>query len=234
MSAMTPFERTPARAASKTAALLALALVVSIAVGCSGTKGRSADVARDLGEVEVREYEGERLGPLSAFRRNQIGKIPQVDRTSYRLEVDGLVESPASYTYDEVVTEETSRTKVVTVFCVEGWSVKVLWEGVLLTDLIDGAGPDPEASTVIFHAADGYTTSLPLDYIRSRRILLAYRQNGLEMAPSRGFPFQVVAEDKYGYKWCKWVERIELSSDAEYRGYWESRGYDNDADLGAP
>ena len=234
---MTPYERRTAYPAERKAALafaLVLAVIVSVAVGCAGARRPSTAVPRDLGEVEVREYKGERLGPLSAFRLNQIGKIPQVDRSSYRLKVDGLVKRPASYTYGDIVSKETSRTKVVTVFCVEGWSVKVLWEGVLLTDLIDRAGPGVEATTVIFHAADGYTTSLPLDYIRSRRILLAYRQNGLEMAPSRGFPFQVVAEDKYGYKWCKWVERIELSSDSGYRGYWESRGYDNDADLGGP
>ena len=47
--------------------------------------------------------------------------------------------------------------------------------------------------------------------------------------PERGYPFQVVAEDKLGYKWAKWVTGIEVSNDADYRGYWESRGYDNDA-----
>jgi DMSO/TMAO reductase YedYZ molybdopterin-dependent catalytic subunit len=102
---------------------------------------------------------------------------------------------------------------------------------VLLTDLIDRAGPRSDAVTVIFHAADGYTTSLPLQFVRDGELLLAYRMNGIEIPPERGFPFQVVAQSKYGYKWCKWVTRIELSPLADYRGYWESRGYSNGAEL---
>ena len=53
--------------------------------------------------------------------------------------------------------------------------------------------------------------------------------NGQEIPPERGFPFQVVAEDRFGYKWAKWVTGIEVSDDENYRGYWEQRGYDNDA-----
>ena len=73
--------------------------------------------------------------------------------------------------------------------------------------------------------ADGFSTSLPLDFIIGRDILLAYRMNDVVMPPERGFPFQVVAEDLLGYKWAKWVTEIELSSDPNYLGYWEQRGY---------
>jgi len=62
-------------------------------------------------------------------------------------------------------------------------------------------------------------------------ILLAYKMNGVVLPPERGAPFQLVAESKWGYKWIKWTTRIELSDDADYEGYWESRGYSNDADL---
>ena len=53
--------------------------------------------------------------------------------------------------------------------------------------------------------------------------------NDVTLPAERGFPFQVVAKDKYGYKWAKWVTRIELSADAGFRGYWEDKGYNNDA-----
>ena len=46
----------------------------------------------------------------------------------------------------------------------------------------------------------------------------------------RGFPFQPVAESKFGYKWIKWINRIELS-DEPYEGFWEQRGYSNEADV---
>mgnify|MGYP001036826471 CR=1 FL=1 len=47
----------------------------------------------------------------------------------------------------------------------------------------------------------------------------------------RGFPLQVVAKSKFGYKWAKWVTRIEVTNDASYRGYWELRGYNQDGSL---
>jgi len=102
---------------------------------------------------------------------------------------------------------------------------------VLVEDLIAEAKASPEANTVIFHGYDGYTTSLPLDYIMGQDIMLAYKMNGVVLPPERGAPFQLVAESKWGYKWIKWVTRIELSNDANYRGYWERRGYSNDGDL---
>lgn len=89
----------------------------------------------------------------------------------------------------------------------------------------------PEANTVVFRAYDGYSTSLPLSYIKDNDILLAYKMNGVTIPPERGYPFQVVAEDKYGYKWAKWVIEIEVTDDPSYLGYWESRGYSNTADI---
>jgi DMSO/TMAO reductase YedYZ molybdopterin-dependent catalytic subunit len=207
--------------------LMLLAFTLA-AAGCSRTPS-----GERLPPVEVREYRGEKLGSSTDFRENSIKGPQSVDRTAFRLLVDGAVATPATYRYEQVLTEESTYTKVVTLDCVEGWSVKVLWEGVLLADLIDRARPDTDAVTVVFHAADGYTTSLPLAYVLERRILLAYRMNGVELPAERGFPFQVVAEDKWGYKWCKWVSRIELSRDADYRGYWETRGYSSSGDTSA-
>jgi DMSO/TMAO reductase YedYZ molybdopterin-dependent catalytic subunit len=217
---------------------VALTLVLSACtVGPSPTAGGPGGTGRppkDLGSVEVRQYKGERLDAIADFRENSIEGPQYIDRETYRLTVDGAVTHPATYTYRQVLTEETTHTKVVQLNCVEGWSVKILWEGVLLSDLIDQSTAKAGAVTVIFHAADGYTTSMPLSYARERRILLAYKMNGIEIPPERGFPFMVVAEDRWGYKWCKWVTRIELSDDELYRGFWESRGYSREGDLRKP
>ncbi len=94
--------------------------------------------------------------------------------------------------------------------------------------------PSPEANTVIFYAYDGYSTSLPLDYIEKNDILLAYEMNNVTLPEDRGYPFQLVAEDKWGYKWIKWVTKIELSNDPSYRGYWEQRGYSIGGDTSRP
>jgi DMSO/TMAO reductase YedYZ molybdopterin-dependent catalytic subunit len=101
----------------------------------------------------------------------------------------------------------------------------------LISELLEDAKPLPEAKIVIFHAYDGYTTSLPLDYIIDNDILLAYKMNDIPLPPERGFPFELVAEQKWGYKWIKWVTTLELSDDVNYEGYWESRGFSNSGDL---
>jgi DMSO/TMAO reductase YedYZ molybdopterin-dependent catalytic subunit len=62
-------------------------------------------------------------------------------------------------------------------------------------------------------------------------IIMAYKMNGVKLPAERGFPFHLVAESKMGYKWIKWITEIELSDDEDYRGYWESRGFSNDANL---
>jgi len=103
-----------------------------------------------------------------------------------------------------------------------------------LAALIDAAGAKTSANTVIFRSADGYSTSLPLAYIRQKNILLAYKMNGLTLPEERGFPFEVAAEAKWGYKWARWVTAIELTDDPSFKGYWESRGFNNNGDLSGP
>ena len=87
------------------------------------------------------------------------------------------------------------------------------------------------AKIIIFHAYDGYTTSFPINYILDNNILLAYKANEIILPPNRGFPFTLVAESKWGYKWIKWVTKIEISDDETFRGFWESRGYANEGDI---
>lgn len=189
------------------------------------------DETEGLAPVEIRKYEGINLASINAFRENSIKGPQEIDVESYTLRITGLVTNSKNYTYDEVVNKNQHYNKVVTLNCVEGWSVTILWEGLLVGDLLAEAEPLANAEVLIFHAYDGYTTSLPIDYIMDNDILMAYRMNDVILPPERGFPFQLVAESKWGYKWIKWITEIELSDDASYRGYWESRGYSNSADL---
>jgi DMSO/TMAO reductase YedYZ molybdopterin-dependent catalytic subunit len=189
------------------------------------------DEAEGLAPVEIREYEGVNLASINAFRENSIKGPQEIDVESYTLRITGLVAKSKNYTYDEVMNRHQNYKKVVTLDCVEGWSATILWEGVLVRDLLAEAEPLANAEVLIFHAYDGYTTSLPIDYIMENDILMAYKMNDVILPPERGFPFQLVAESKWGYKWIKWITEIELSDDANYRGYWESRGYSNSADL---
>jgi DMSO/TMAO reductase YedYZ molybdopterin-dependent catalytic subunit len=210
--------------------VIGVIILAFIVVGSSC--GPGGDEIGELEGVEVREYQGENLSSINAFRENSIKGPQYVDKDSYRLEITGLVENPTSYTYKEVINKYDNYKKVVRLNCVEGWAVNILWEGVLVRDILQKSVPLPEANTIIFHAYDGYTTSFPIEYIVDNDILMAYSMNDVTIPPERGFPFQLVAESKWGYKWIKWITRIELSDDADYRGYWESRGYSNEGELG--
>ena len=183
-----------------------------------------------LKSVEIQEYQGENLSSISDFRENSIKGPQYVDIQNYRLNIEGSVDNNLSLTYDQVLSHN-KYSKIVILNCVEDWSAKILWEGILLKDLLKEAGIKPGSSTVIFYAVDGYSSSLPLDYVMDNDIILAYKMNGVTIPPERGFPFQVIAEDKWGYKWVKWITKIELSNDANYKGYWERAGYNQNGDL---
>ncbi len=181
--------------------------------------------------VEVNDYEGENFSSLDDFRENSIKGPQYINKETYTLEITGLVENPRSYTYDEIINNFNSYKKVAKLNCVEGWSVNILWEGPLVSDIINQAKVQEAASTIIFHAYDGYITSFPIEYITDNNIIMAFKMNDEIMLPERGFPFQLVAESKWGYKWIKWITKIELSDNLDYQGYWESRGYSNSGNL---
>jgi len=213
------------------AVLLLWVVVAVVLVGNAVWRNEMTNGTDTLRSVEIREYEGQELSSIDDFRENSIIGPQFVENESYSLVVTGLVNNEMEYTYGDVVSDHQLFKKVVTLHCVEGWDVTILWEGVLVKDLIEEAGVDSRAKVVIFYAYDGYSTSLPLDYIINNDILIACKMNDVVLPPERGFPFQLVAESKYGYKWIKWIAEIELSDNVDYRGYWESRGFSDDADL---
>ena len=184
-------------------------------------------------EGERKEYNGETLDPVVGPRDNSIKGVQTVDIASYTLTLDGLVNAPLAYSYEDI-TSMPSDERLLRLYCVEGWDANILWQGVELSTLLTAADPKAEANTVIFHAVDGYTTSLPLQEILDKNLILAYNANGIVLPPEMGFPLILVAEDKWGYKWARWINRIELSSNEDYQGYWEGYGYSNEGDLDKP
>lgn len=216
---------------NKSIFLKAIILAVIIIVAIIAVAWITASSPKRLRPGEVTEYMGQNLSAIDDFRENSIEGPQNISLNTYTLTITGLVNSNKTYTYDDVVNKHQHYEKVVTLHCVEGWDVTILWEGVLVKDLLNAAGIDQRTKVVIFYAYDGYSTSLPLDFIINNDILMAYKMNGLVLPPERGFPFQLVAESKYGYKWIKWITKIELSDNESYQGYWESRGFSNDATV---
>ncbi len=179
---------------------------------------------------ELKEYNGKALDPAIGPRDNSIKGIQTVDINTYSLKIEGLVDNPKTYSYEDV-RNMPAVDRLLTLHCVEGWDATLFWKGILMKDLLASSNVKAEAKTIIFHAVDGYTTSLPLKTIIDNNLMMAYDVNNLPLPSSLGFPFIFVAENKWGYKWARWINSIELSADTGYKGYWENLGYDNEADY---
>jgi DMSO/TMAO reductase YedYZ molybdopterin-dependent catalytic subunit len=184
------------------------------------------------GEVEATEFMGVPLTPMSQQLNNALAGTQVINNETYRLVVDGLVDNALNLSYADL--QAYPQVSVLAdLVCVEGWRFTAKWTGPTLNSIFADAGVQPEATIAIFYSADATVgfTSLDLSYIESNNITIALKDNDITLPPERGFPFQVVAVGKWGYKWAKWVTRIELSADTSFRGYWESRGYPNDASI---
>jgi len=183
-----------------------------------------------LPEVEAYEYIGIKLVPIRLQGNNAILGTQVINRSTYRLVVTGKVNRSLSMSYAELL-KLPAYSEAAYMPCVEGWGFEAKWTGFRVTDLLNSSGIKPGGSYVVFQSADGYSTGLSLDYLRDNEILLAYGINDLTLPPDRGFPLQLVAKGRYGYKWAKWITKIEVVNE-EVRGYWESRGYSNSAKVG--
>jgi len=186
-------------------------------------------------EVEAIEFQGTELTPIKDQLNSALAGTQVIDRDTYILTIDGLADNPLTLTYDQLL-EYPQESWLMDLNCVEGWDFTAKWTGPLLNSIFNDAGVQPEAKVAIFYTVDvprGYS-SLDLAYIRDNNIIIALKLNDVTLPYDRGFPFQVVAKEKFGYKWAKWVTRIELSSNTDFRGYWESAGYNNNADIEGP
>lgn len=186
-------------------------------------------VSQVLPEVEATTFQGITLTPLSWQGNNAIEGTQYLDNATYRLSVTGLVAHPLNLSYRELM-QLPAYAQVAYMPCVDGWGFWAKWTGFRLTDLLDTAGLAPNATYVVFSCADGYTTGLPLNYLRENHTLMAYGINDVTLPQDRGFPFQLVAAHEYGYKWAKWITGITVG-DTELEGYWESVGYSNNGSV---
>jgi len=203
-----------------------LVCLVTLALLAAATPAPAAP-APSAAEPEIREHQGRQLAAFDRAYDNSIKGPQKVDRQNFRLRVRGLVERPLELTYEQVLALPSAR-RVVTMPCVEGWSETLLYDGARVADILAQAGLKPGAKFVVFRAADGYDSALSLVYIAKADALLGHRINGRTLDANRGFPFQVVAEHMLGYKWVKWVVELEVT-DKPHQGYWEKRGYPDDA-----
>ena len=158
-----------------------------------------------------------------------IGEIPKADLKTWKITVNGKVETPLALTFKELLALPKT-VSVADFHCVEGWSVlDNRWEGVLFKTIVEMAKPKKDAKYVVVECDDGYSTSLPLSDLLEDDVLLAYKLGGNVLEPERGGPLRLVVPKKYAYKSAMWVRKIRFT-DRHELGYWEERGYSDTAD----
>lgn len=155
------------------------------------------------------------------------GESPFVPANTWSLTINGHVNNSVTFTYSNF-TSQPSKEILATLQCVDGPSGTAIWKGVPIKDLLDLAQVQTGAVDVVFYAADDYSSSLTIEEASMENVLLAYEMNGELLPVDQGFPVRVVAPNHLGYKWVKWVVRMEIV-DYDYIGFWESRGWSDNA-----
>ena len=157
-----------------------------------------------------------------------LGRHPEVPLDQWRLAVVGAVEEPVSLSWADF--QALPQTQDVSDFhCVTTWSkMDMSWKGVQFSTVIALARPLPQATHVLLHSYDGYTTNLPLEEALKDDVLLAHTVDGAPLPVPHGGPVRVITPQLYAWKGAKWINRIELLTE-DKPGFWERRGYSNTA-----
>lgn len=154
---------------------------------------------------------------------------PRFDPDSWSLTVDGLVEQPSAWSWQEIQALPAS-TYVGDIHCVTTWSkLDVSFTGVSVDVLLDAAGPLPDAAYVMAHSTTGYTTNLPLADVTDGKAWVVWAYDGKPLPREHGGPVRLLVPHLYFWKSAKWVSRLELMAQ-DRPGFWEQNGYHDRGD----
>ena len=165
----------------------------------------------------------------SGFPVLHVGDVPGFDPETWRLRFFGLVENPFALSWDELRAEPLVAW-AGDIHCVTRWSKRdTHWRGVSFRSLVERARPLSTVTHVVQHADNDYTTNVPLSLMLGDDVLVAYEFDGKPLEPIHGGPVRMLVPKLYFWKSAKWITGIEFL-DRDRRGFWETRGYHNDAD----
>jgi DMSO/TMAO reductase YedYZ molybdopterin-dependent catalytic subunit len=152
------------------------------------------------------------------------GPTPHINTDEWGLDIDGLVDKPVSFSWDELLALPQSEWKT-DIHCVTRWSkLDTIWQGVWLDDLFAKSGVKPEAKFLLASCYGGYTTNVPLDEIMNHQAMVAHTFDGKPLPAEHGGPARLLVPHLYFWKSAKWVNRLTLL-DHDQAGFWEVNGY---------
>ena len=128
--------------------------------------------------------------------------VPMIDPRTWRLTVHtGTV--TRQWTYEELLAFDDRV--LATLDCTGGFFSTQDWSGVWLSRLIPGAAA---AASLHVRSSTGYDRRFAIAH--AGRLLLATRLGGMALDAGHGFPVRLVAPDRRGYWWVKWVTEIRV------------------------
>lgn len=154
---------------------------------------------------------------------------PRIDRAAWTVGVDGLVDRPTTWTWDEV--QQLPRSSYTgDIHCVTTWSkFGVVFGGVSVDTLLEAAGPRTDAGFVMAHSHTGYTTNLPLADVTGGKAWIVWEFDGRPLTTEHGGPVRLLVPHLYFWKSAKWISRLELTAE-DRPGFWERNGYHDRGD----
>jgi DMSO/TMAO reductase YedYZ molybdopterin-dependent catalytic subunit len=159
---------------------------------------------------------------------------PRVLIDEWRLDIKGLVQSPFSLTYEQLLDLDAVE-QIHTLECISNYVggdliSTALWTGVPLRDLLDRAQVKTGAYDVVFTSVDGYTDSIPIAKAMEDRTLVAYLMNGKTVPQDHGYPARMLVPNIYGMKNVKWIRTIDVVN-YDFIGYWQQKGWSDSANV---
>jgi DMSO/TMAO reductase YedYZ molybdopterin-dependent catalytic subunit len=152
-----------------------------------------------------------------------IDQVPEVDASTYRLKLSGLVTGKRVWTLPELYglphAEQITRH-----ICVEGWSAIGRWGGTPFGAFLRRAGADMSAKYVGFKCADDYYESIDMPTALHPQTLLSFEYDGERLPAKYGFPMKLRIPTKLGYKNPKHIVEIFVTNTYP-GGYWVDQGY---------
>jgi DMSO/TMAO reductase YedYZ molybdopterin-dependent catalytic subunit len=157
-----------------------------------------------------------------------LGYQPDISLDRWRLRIDGNVKHPVMLTWEDFMA--LPQTHDISDFhCVTTWSkLDMSWIGVSMLDLAALVQPHEDATHILCHGYDTYTTNLSLEEALKPDVLLVHTFENQPLAKEHGGPCRMITPQLYAWKGAKWIKRIEFLNQ-DQPGFWEERGYSNTA-----
>ncbi|MGJ8688847.1 MAG: sulfite oxidase [Gammaproteobacteria bacterium] len=168
---------------------------------------------------------------------------PEVDNSTYELNVTGLVNKPLSFSLDQLRSRPIIE-KDVGFECggngarlFHGLVGNAKWRGVSLRDILQEAGIKPEGKEIVFFGTDigeeelrgrtvetAFARSMSVEDAMNENNMLAFEMNGEPLPHYHGKPVRLLVPGWYGVANVKWLTQIHIQ-DTRYMGRFMGRDY---------